>query len=80
MTKLLLWREYLAQDPDNAYGYTQFCALYQRWSKTLKRSMRQLNLAGEKLFIDYCGPTVPIVNPDTGEYRYALTLLFKKVP
>jgi transposase len=33
--------------------------------------MRQLHLAGEKLFIDYCGPTVSIVNPDTGEYRYA---------
>ena len=27
--------------------------------------------AGEKLFIDYAGPTVPIVNPDTGEMRRA---------
>jgi hypothetical protein len=29
--------------------------------------MRQIHKAGEKLFIDYCGPTIPIVNPDTGE-------------
>mgnify|MGYP000579230682 CR=1 FL=1 len=32
--------------------------------------MRQHHIAGDKLFIDYCGPTVPIVNPDTGEVRY----------
>jgi transposase len=71
MTKLLLWQEYLAHNPDNAYGYTQFCELYKRWCKTLKRSMRLLHIAGEKLFIDYCGPTVLIVNPDTGECRKA---------
>jgi transposase len=29
----------------------------------------QQHLAGDKLFIDYCGPTVPIVNPETGEIR-----------
>ena len=71
MTKLLLWQEYLQENPDNAYGYTQFCSLYQRWRKKQRRSMRQLHMAGEKLFIDYCGPTVPIVNPDTGEIRKA---------
>ena len=71
MTKLLLWQESLERNPDNAYGYTQYCELYKRWSKKLKRSMRQLHMAGEKLFIDFCGLTVPIVNPDTGEVRKA---------
>ena len=33
--------------------------------------MRQTHKAGEKLFIDFCGPTVPIVNPHTGEVRRA---------
>ncbi len=33
--------------------------------------MRQIHLAGEKLFIDYCGPTMEVVNPDTGEMRFA---------
>jgi transposase len=33
--------------------------------------MRQTHVYGEKLFIDYCGPTIPIVNPDTGECRTA---------
>ncbi|AFN30448.1 hypothetical protein ACK3XA_28045 [Klebsiella grimontii] len=29
--------------------------------------MRQQHLAGEKCFIDYCGPTVPVISPETGE-------------
>jgi transposase len=33
--------------------------------------MRQTHRAGEKLFVDYAGPTVPIVNPITGEIREA---------
>ena len=53
-----------------AYGYTQYCEHYQRWLKKQKRSMRQHHIAGDKLFIDYCGPTVPIVSPDTDEIRY----------
>ena len=71
MTKRLLWEEYQSQHQQQAYGYTQFCEHYTRWLKSQKRSMRQLHVAGEKLFIDYCGPTVPIVNPDTGEIRTA---------
>jgi transposase len=69
MTKTLLWEEYCQQYQNQAYGYTQFCELYRRWLKTQKRSMRQRHLAGDKLFIDYCGPTIPIVNPETGECR-----------
>lgn len=71
MTKLLLWEEYREAEPATAYGYTQFCEHYQRWLKKQKRSMRQHHIARDKLFIDYCGPTVPIVNPDTGEVRHA---------
>jgi transposase len=33
--------------------------------------MRQTHRAGEKLFVDYCGPTVPVVNALTGEVREA---------
>ena len=71
MTKRLLWEEYHTQYQACAYGYTQFCEYYTRWFKKQKRSMRQQHIAGDKLFIDYCGPTVPIVNPDTGEVRTA---------
>lgn len=71
ITKLLLWEEYTAQYPNCCYSYSQFCARYRQWAKTLRRSMRQVHKAGEKCFIDYCGVTVPVVNPSTGEIRQA---------
>ena len=43
-----------------AYQRSAFCQIYRDWEKRLKRSMRQRHFAGEKLFIDYAGRTVPI--------------------
>lgn len=71
VTKQLLWEEYKQIHGDKGYQYSQYCQHYRDWVGTLKRSMRQIHKAGEKLFIDYCGPTLPIVNPDTGEFRHA---------
>jgi len=71
VTKQLLWEEYRQAHGDNGYQYSQYCQRYRDWVKTLKRSMRQIHKAGEKLFIDYCGPTMPIVNPETGECNNA---------
>lgn len=71
MTKLLLWQEYRQCHPDDGYCYAQFCHRYKVWLGCQQRSMRQVHRAGEKLFVDYCGPTMTIVNPDTGEYREA---------
>jgi len=71
VTKLLLWQEYRQHHPDDGYCYAQFCHRYKIWLGCQKRSMRQVHRAGEKLFVDYCGPTMTIVNPDTGEYREA---------
>ncbi len=67
VTKQLLWEEYSQIHGDKAYKYSQYCQRYRDWALTLKRSMRQVHKAGQKLFIDYCGPTIPIINPDTGE-------------
>jgi len=36
-----------------------------------KRSISQTHKAGENAFVDYCGPTVPVVNANTGEMRTA---------
>jgi len=71
VTKQLLWQEYRQQHPADGYSYAQFCHRYRQWQGRQKRSMRQVHHAGEKLFVDYCGPTLPIVNPDTGEIREA---------
>jgi transposase len=66
VTLMLLWEEYLAEHPQG-YRYSQFCELYRQWARKLKLSMRQIHKAGEKLFVDYAGQTLPIVNPHTGE-------------
>ena len=71
MTKQLLWEEYTQQYPNRCYSYSQFCDRYAHWRDLQKRSMRQLHKAGEKCFVDYCGPTVPIVCADTGEIHPA---------
>lgn len=71
MTLQLLWEEYVEQNPAGYYSYNHYCRMYRQWCSTLRLSMRQTHHAGEKLFVDYCGPTVPIVNPKTGEYRTA---------
>ncbi|MBU2761849.1 IS21 family transposase [Acidithiobacillus caldus] len=72
MTLQLLWEEYVAGHAgQRVYRYSHFCAHYRSWKDGLKRSMRQTHIAGEKLFIDYAGPTVPIINRHTGEIATA---------
>ncbi|MGC1441098.1 MAG: IS21 family transposase [Burkholderiaceae bacterium] len=71
MTKLLAWEEYRQSHPEDGYSYSQFCHRFNQWLGQQKRSMRQVHVAGEKCFVDYCGPTVAIVNGDTGEVRGA---------
>ena len=61
-----LWEEYREATPDG-YGYSRFCDLYRAWRGKLSLSMRQVHKAGEKTFVDYCGMTVPITDPSTGE-------------
>ena len=63
MTLMLLWEEHATQHPGlTIHRYSQFCENYRRYAKTLKRSMRQIHRAGEKLFIDFAGPTVGLVD------------------
>lgn len=71
VTLILLWEEYRASAGDAAYQYTAFCTRYRAWAGKLKRSMRQTHRGGEKLFADYAGPTVPIIDAATGEIRPA---------
>ena len=72
VTRQLLWQEYREANAGRAtYQYTQFCQHQHDYAGSLRRSMRQMHRAGEKLFIDYAGPTVGIVNPQTGELRRA---------
>jgi len=70
VTLQLLWMEYKQIQPDG-YQYSQFCERYRQWKKKLNPVMRQKYHAGEKMFVDYAGPTVQMVNRDTGEIQNA---------
>ena len=70
VTLQLLWEEYTRANV-LAYKYTSFCIKYRQWADGLKRSMRQIHVGGDKLFIDYAGQTVPIIDAATGEIRRA---------
>jgi transposase len=65
VTLMLLWHEYKEQNPQG-YQYSQFCHLYRQWFDKLDPVMRQDHRAGEKLFVDYSGMTVPITDPGNG--------------
>jgi transposase len=66
VTRLLLWEEYRRQHPDG-YGYSRFCDLYERFAGSAEPRMHQVHKAGEKLFVDYAGQTVRVVDRQTGE-------------
>jgi len=66
VTLQLLWEEYRETRPDG-YGYSRFCELYQRWSRNQDVVLRQDHKAGEKMFVDWAGPTVPIHDRRTGD-------------
>ena len=70
VTLLLLWQEYLADLP-TGYSYTRFCELHKIWRQTVSATMRQTHLAGEKLFVDWAGDTIGVIDPATGEAHRA---------
>ena len=70
VTLQLLWYEYKQGNPEG-YQYSQFCNRYRQWAKKLDITLRQGHRAGEKMFVDYAGQTVPIINPCTEEVTKA---------
>ncbi|SEM83595.1 Transposase [Syntrophus gentianae] len=77
VTLRLLWLEYRQVNPDG-YQYSQFCYHYHQWCNKLDVCLRQTHRAGEKLFLDYAGQTIPVTDPLTGKtidaYLFIATL------
>ena len=70
VTLQILWDEYRAVHP-GGYGYSRFCELFRGFEQRLSPTMRQEHAAGDKVFVDYSGKKVPIVDRKTGEVREA---------
>lgn len=69
-TLQVLHEEYLAEHP-NGMAYSLFCQRHREFARTLKRYMRQIYAAGERVFVDYAGPTMGIVDRQSGETLFA---------
>ena len=67
---MVLWEEYREQHPDG-YGYSRFCDLFREFEARLSPVMRQDHPAGDKVFVDYSGKKIGIVESDTGVVREA---------
>jgi transposase len=70
VTRSLLWIEYRQEHPEG-YSYSRFCYHFRAWKRHLDPVMRQSHKAGEKLFLDYAGQTIQVIDPETGELREA---------
>jgi transposase len=66
VTLQLLWEEHRGADA-TGYGYSRFCELYRIWEGLLSPTMRQAHVAGERLFVDYAGTTLEVIDGATGE-------------
>jgi len=70
VTLQLLWEEYRLEHP-GGYSYSRFCELYQQFAGTVDLSMRQTHTAGDKVFVDYSGDGLEVIDSSTGEIRRA---------
>ena len=69
VTLQLLWHEYRQAHTDDGYGYSRFCDLFRGWRRAGELTMRLQHKAGDKLFVDFAGHTLSLVDPHTGEVR-----------
>jgi transposase len=70
VTLRLLWEEYRAEQPDGI-RYSWYCERYRAWAKHVDPVMRIAHVAGEKMFVDYAGDTIGVIDRATGEIREA---------
>lgn len=68
VTCYLLWQEYREKHPDG-YSYTRFCYHYRMWSRKQSPSVHMNHKAGDKMFVDYTGKKLHIIDRGTGEEK-----------
>lgn len=67
MTILKLWLDYFREQPDGRYSRSNFYRNYREWAKRNKPSMHMEHKAGDKVFVDFAGEKLNILDVNTGE-------------
>jgi transposase len=62
----VLWSEYRRQYSDG-YGYSQFCERLRQWLTAQSATLHLDHVPADKLFIDFTGKKLFIVDPESGE-------------
>ncbi|MVM36288.1 hypothetical protein GO755_40150 [Spirosoma sp. HMF4905] len=68
VTRHDLWLDYRGEQPDG-YQYTQFCHHYRQWRQTQQLSMHFEHKAGDKVFVDFAGKRLSLVDQLSGEVK-----------
>lgn len=68
VTVAMLYKKFKAEHPES-YGETSFYGYYAQWKKKVNPSMHIEHKAGDKMYIDFAGATLPYVDEDTGEIK-----------
>lgn len=71
MTLTILHQEYRAENPEDAYGFSQFCYYYNEYIENIDISMRQIHHVAEVIYVDFAGQTMSYKNKKTGESHKA---------
>lgn len=68
MTRMMLWEAYLKEFPDG-FQYSQFCFYYNQWKARVNPVMYLEHKAGDKLYVDFAGEKLSLVDKDSGEIQ-----------
>lgn len=68
VTRYLLWQEYRRKHSDG-YGKSQFKIYFAQWKAQVNPSMRIDHKAGDKLYVDFAGDKLSIIDKQTGEVQ-----------
>jgi transposase len=68
VTLTLLWQEYKKKYPDG-YMYRQFINHFTDWKSQASFAMRKEHKAGDKMFIDFAGEKLSIIDKATGTVK-----------
>jgi hypothetical protein len=66
VTRQLMWEEYISKHPDGNKR-SQFNEHYNRWCRKVNPVMHINHKAGDKMYVDYAGKTLQIVDKESGE-------------
>ena len=66
VTRWILWGEYKLQHPDG-FSYSRFCEHFKKYQTSRSATMHIEHAPADKLFIDFTGKKLPVIDPSTGE-------------